>query len=313
MTNRVIPPEVKALGNRFLPWESDVILRKPDGPPKGLRLSEPCGACCMLDFFLERPSVVNDGVSLEGHLKADIFIQQLLMPNTTVEVEKVYQWAAKGFSGMDCVVDTFGDGLYDDYRQSNDPYSGHYELKTSSDVKPKPKRGNREQVIRQRVVMARHYGITDAELFNSYLFIVSKEGRQTNKVHGPFLVVPTDEELEVAQRDIDLRVQVYDDLVEDGETDPYEHPLLRELRRKKCTRCFPLEKAELPPDINKVLDKGKKDWDNWVEAQRLAKWMKKVKEDVRPLVPAGKSMETDYFLIRHTEAGKFFIDPKNLK
>lgn len=311
---RVIPAEVKALGNRFLVWESDVVLRANSGPPKGLRLSEPCGACTLLDYFLERPSVVNDGVSMSGHMLADCFIQGLLEPVCNVEVEKIYQWADKGFSGMDAIVEPIGYcELGFGHTWSGHPYIGHWELKTSSENNPKPKRSNREQVIRQRVVMARHYGITDDKLFNSYIVIITKSGRRTNWVHGPFLIQPTKEELEVAARDIDLRVQVYDDIVEDGlEDDPYQHPLLKGLRRGSCTRCFPLEKAEPTNELLDIFKNGRDDWDNWILQQKLTKWINSTKEAVKPLVPEGKSVETDYFLIRHTESGRLYIDPRNL-
>lgn len=310
-TKRKIPKEVKKLGNRFLPWNADITLRPPDGPPKGLRLSEPCGACCLLDFILEKPSVVNDGVSMAGHMYADIFIQTLLNPVCHPEVEKVYQWATTGWSGMDAVVDTHaGDGLYGFKGESS--YVGHYEFKTSSEQNPKPKLANRQQVIRQRVVMARYYGILDKDLFNSYIFIISKGGRQTNRVHGPFLIEPTAEELLEAQRDIDLRIQVYDDILEDQLEDPYEHPLLKTLRRGSCTRCFPLERAEPTPELESVFTNGRQDWEDWIQQQKLAAWIKDVKEKAKPFVPMGQQVETDYFLIRHTESGRLYIDPKNL-
>lgn len=313
MTERYIPDEVKALGGQFLPWkEEGYTFRTPDGPPKGLRLSEPCGACCIVDYFQHRKNVVNNGISLDGHLKADIFVQGLLMPNTDgITVEKEYPWATKGTSGMDCIVDPWDKGLLSDMERN--PYVGHYEFKTTSDQgNVKPKLANREQVIRQRVVMALHHGVTDAELFNSYIFIISKEGKKTNWVFKPFLIEPTAEELAYAQRDVDLRVQVFDDLIEDEVEDPFEHPLLKQMRRKTCTRCFPLEKAPAPPGVDKILNGGRKDWDRWTEFQRTDKWMKKVKKEIRPLVPMGQQVETEHFLIRHTESGKLYIDAKNL-
>lgn len=312
--SRKIPKEVKALGGRYLAWPEDGFhIRKPDGPPKGLRLSEPCGACCILDYFLDRGSVVSDGVSLAGHLWADVFIQGLLEPHATVEVEKVFQWAPKGFSGMDCVIDPLGDGRIPKVKTGN-PYTGHYEFKTSSEQNPKPKLGNREQVIRQRVVMARQYGVTDAELFNSYIFIISKSGNQTCRTFGPFLIDPTKEELKTATKDIDLRIQVYEDIIEDGiEKEPEQHSLLRELRRGSCTRCFPLNKAEPSQELLDIFERGRDDWDDWILQQKLTKWIKDVKESVKEVVPEGEQVETDYFLVRHTESGRLYVDPKNLK
>lgn len=301
MIKRKIPKEVRALANRFLPWERELNLRPPDGPPKGLRLSEPCGACCILDYFLDRKSLVNDGVSLEGHLKADIFFQSLVMPSARVEIEKVYQWAEKGFSGMDGIV------------EDDCPLQAHYELKTSSDQNPKPKRNNREQVIRQRVVMARYYGITDDKLFPSYIFIICKSGHKSNYVYGPFLIEATKEELESAARDIDLRIQVYDDIIEDGlEDDPHQHPLLKEMRRGSCTRCFPLQVAEPSEALLGVFSRGRDDWDDWTKHDKLSKWIKDKKEEVKPLVPKGEIVETPYFLVRHTESGRLYVDPRNL-
>lgn len=314
MSNRIIPDEVKALGGgRTLPWTETLTLRPPHGPPKGLRLSQPCGSCCILDYFLERKSMVSDGVSLAGHLYADVFIQSLLVPVCMPQVEKEYNWADKGTSGMDTVVDPFDDGLYDDPAQSGDPYIGHYEYKTTSDKKPKPSKGNREQVIRQRVVMARQYGITDEELFNSYIFMISKEGKNTGRVYGPFLVEPTEAELKLAQRDIDLRVQVYDDIIEDGlQHDPLQHPLMRELRKGTCTTCFPLQLAEPSEEVLDIFNRGRDDWEDWVNQERLAKWTKDMKDKIKPFVPEGERVETPYFLIRHTESGRLYIDAKNL-
>lgn len=308
---RKIPPEIKALGNRFLPWNDAVTLRAPDGPPKGLRLSEPCGACCILDYFLDRKSFISEGVSTFGHLYADLFIQTLLEPVTNPQVEKVYQWAPKGFSGMDTVVEGYAEPWYGDI---DDPYVGHYEYKTTSkDLNPKPTKANREQVIRQRVVMARHYGVTDAELFNSYIFIISKDGKNTGRVSKPFLIDPTADELRIAQRDIDLRVLVYEDVLEDGlEEDPLQHPLLRELRKGSCTRCFPLQEADPSDELTEIFNRGRVDWEDWIEYQRLEKWLKRTKEAVKPLVPLGEKIQTEYFLIRHTETGRLSIDPKNI-
>lgn len=310
--SRKIPKEVKALGGKFLPWpEQGINLRPPDGPRKGLRLSEDCGACCILDYFLERPSVVNDGVSMAGHMYADIFIQSLLEPVCNPQVEKEYQWAPKGWSGMDTVVDSYNeDGFYVDSDDS--PYTGHYEYKTSSEDSPKPKAYNRRQVIRQRVVMARNYGITDAQLFNSYIFMIGKSGLQSGKVFGPFLVEPDAEELQAAINDIDLRIEVYQDIVEDGLENPYDHPLLKDLRRGTCTRCFPLEVTESTPELDQTLG-GREEWDKWIQAEGLTKWQKEVKDSVKQLVPAGERTETDYFLVRHTESGRLYIDAKSLK
>lgn len=310
---RKIPKEVKALGGKFLPWpEQGINLRKPDGPPKGLRLSEDCGACCILDYFLDRPSVVNDGVSMAGRLYADIFIQSLLEPVCDPQVEKVYQWAPKGWSGMDTVVDTHDGKGWRDSKGGESPYLGHYEYKTSSDDHPKPKAYNRRQVIRQRVVMARHYGITDEQLFNSYIFMIGKKGINSGKVYGPYLIEPTEEELKAAQDDIDLRVEVYTDIIEDDIEDPYDHPLLRDLRRGTCTRCFPLETDESTPELEDALG-GRDAWDQWIKAEQLTKWQKEIKDSVRPLVAAGKTIETDYFLVRHTEGGRLYVDAKNIK
>lgn len=309
--SRKIPKEVKAFGGKFLPWpESGINLRKPDGPPKGLRLSEDCGACCILDYFLERPSVVNEGVSMAGHLYADIFIQSLLEPVCDPQVEKVYQWAPKGWSGMDCIVEAneYPLGSAD----INNPYTAHYEFKTSSDLKPKPKAYNRRQVIRQRVVMARHYGISDNELFNSYIFMIGKAGVESGKVFGPFLIVPTEEELKAAQDDIDLRIEVFEDIIEEGIENPYDHPLLKDLRRGTCTRCYPLEAEEPSKELEQELG-GRDAWDRWTEADSLTKWQKEVKDKIRPLVAAGKTVDTEYFLVRHTESGRLYIDAKNIK
>jgi len=307
---RKIPKEIKALGSRYLEWPKDgVILRDPGGPPKGMRLSQECGACCLLDYFLDRGSVVTDGVSLSGHLIADLFLQSMVMPHATVEVEKPFQWASKGFSGMDGIVDPTGTGVYDPRL----PYQCHLEIKSSSEQNPKPKLNNREQTIRQRIVMARQYGITDKQLMSTYIFIISKSGHQTFRVHGPFPIAPTAEELERLARDIDLRIQVFDDIVEDGlEADPHQHSLLRQLRRGSCTRCFPLEKAEPSDELLDIFDRGQVDFDEWVEYQRLTKWVKERKEAAKPVVPEGQQVETDYFLIRHTESGRLYIDPKNL-
>lgn len=315
--SRKIPQEIKDLGGIFLPWNKEITLRPPDGPPKGLRLSEDCGACCILDYFLDRPSVVNDGVNMAGHLYADIFVQTLLEPVCNPQVEKVYQWAPKGFSGMDTVVDPYCDGLYIPNSIDMDPewyghYVGHYEYKTSSEEKPKPKSYNRRQVVRQRVVMARHYGISDAELFNSYIFMIGKSGRQSGKTFGPFLIVPTEEELQDATDTIDLRIAIYEDILEDGLESPYDHPLLKEARRGTCTRCYPLEHDEPSDDLTEAMG-GREDWDKWIQAEALTKWQKEVKDRIKPLVEAGKKIETDYFLIRHTEGGRLYIDAKNIK
>lgn len=307
---RKIPKEVKELGGIFLPW-IEMKLDGRDEPTKGLRLSQDCGACCILDYILDKPSVVNDGVNMIGHIYAEIFIKTLIAPHAEVVREKEYQWASKGISGMDAIVDTHDNRGWRDTKGSESPYLGHYELKTSSEENPKPKSYNRRQVIRQRVAMARHYGITDAELFNSYIFIVGKSGRQSGKVFGPFLIEPTEEELKIAQDDIDLRVEVYEDIVEDGLEDPYEHPLLRELRYGTCTRCFPLEAAEPSDDLKDLLD-TRDNWDDWVEGERLTKWQKDIKDKVKPLVPLGEKQETEYFLVRHTEGGRLYLDAKNL-
>lgn len=309
-----LSPDIKALGGRFLPWPEDGIhIRKPDGPPKGLRLSEPCGACCLLDYFQERKNFVSDGVSYEGHLKADAFFQSLVVPVAPVEIEKVYQWSVKGFSGMDGVVDPSGIGL-NRHGECGFELQAHYEIKTTSDEgKVKPKLANVEQVIRQRVVMARHYGIDQGEMFPSVIFVIQKGGKRTNWIHGPFLVEPTKEQLEIAQRDIDLRIQVFEDLIEDEEDDPHEHPLLRTMRRGLCTRCFPLERAEAPAEVESVLDRGKKDWDDWKEYERLTKWAKQIKDKMKKVAPVGQQVETEHFLIRHTESGRLYIDIKQLK
>lgn len=305
--------EIKALGGRYLPWTQEITLRPPDGPPKGLRLSEPCGACCLIDFFEERKSFVSDGVNSDGHQKADWFFQELVLPCAPMlEIEKVYHWATKGWSGMDGIIDPAGDGR-NRHGEPGFEYQCHLEMKTTSDDgNVKPKLANREQVIRQRVVMARSYGLTDKELFPSVIFIVQKAGKRTNWIHGPFLIEPTPEELAYAQRDVDLRIQVFDDLIEDGCTDPREHPLLRSMRRGTCSRCFPLERAEADPGLDKILNGGRKDWERWIAYQKTDKWMKKIKDKVKPLVPLGQQVETEYFLIRHTESGRLYIDPRNL-
>lgn len=255
--------------------------------------------------------MVNDGVSMAGHMYADIFIQGLLEPVCDPQVEKPFQWAPEGISGMDTIVDPLGNGRYD--QMDKNPYACHMEYKTSSEDKPKPKSDNIRQVIRQRVVMARKYGITDDQLFNSYIFIIQKSGRNSCKVVGPFLVTPTAEELKTAQDDIDLRVAVYEDIIEEGLQDnPYDHPLLKELRYKTCTRCFPLEAAEATPELENTLG-GRDEWEKWIQADSLTKWQAEFKKKVRPLVEAGKTVETDYFLVRFTESGRLYIDPKTLK
>lgn len=315
--SRNITDEVKELGGVFIPWTSSITIRPPEGPPLGLRLSEPCSACCIIDFFLDRPSVVSEGVSLSGHMYADLFVQGLLEPVTDVIVEREYNWMPEhGTSGMDAVVEperNDGESWLDAIRRSENPYMGHYEFKTTSEDNPKPKGYNRSQVIRQRVVMAREYGITDDQLFNSYIFLIQKSGRQSGKVVGPFLIQPSAEEIAEASMQIDLRIAVYDDIVEEG-VHPLDHPLMQRMRNNgTCTRCFPLEKVDATPELESVFKNGREDWNDWIEYQRLDKWIKSVKDKVKPLVPAGKSMETDYFLVRSTESGRLYVDPKNLK
>lgn len=307
---RVIPEEVKALGNRFLPWpENEISLRPRSEPPKGLRLSEGCGSCCILNFFLDRKSFINAGIEWSGHMYADLFVETLLRPVCPVEVEKEYKWLPEhGTSGMDAVVDPCEDGLT---APGDSAYIGHYEFKsTSSDANPKPSKDNREQVIRQRVVMARNYGISDAELFNSYIFLISKSGKKTNWVYGPFLITPTAEELKIAQDDIDLRAMVYNDIIEDG-IHPQDHPLLKSLRRGTCTTCFPLERSLDEGRLSKILG-GRLEYDRWTKAENDARWQKKVKEKLKPEIEPGNQIETDYFVVRHTESGRLYVDPKTL-
>lgn len=303
---------MRALGGRFLPWQSsEITLRAKSEPPKGLRLSEPCGACCILNFFLDRKSFINAGIEWSGHMYADLFVETLLRPNCGIsgpEVEKEYKWLPEhGTSGMDAVFDPYEDGLL---LSDNHPLIGHYEFKsTSSDANPKPSKDNREQVIRQRVVMARCYGISDAELFNSYIFLISKSGKKTNWVYGPFLIEPTAKELKIAQDDIDLRVMVYNDIIEDGITSE-DHPLLRSLRRGTCTVCFPLERSgDDGGELAKILG-GRTEHDRWTETDSGARWQKQIKEKLKPKIEMGKQIETDYFVVRHTESGRLYVDPK---
>lgn len=239
---------------------------------------------------------------------ADLFVATSLAPHCPVEVEKEYKWLPEhGTSGMDAVVDPSNDGQF---KLLDNRYTGHYEFKsTSSDANPKPTRDNREQVIRQRVVMARSYGISDQQLFNSYIFLISKSGKKTNWVYGPFLIEPTAEELKIAQDDIDLRVMVYNDIIEDG-IHPQDHPLLRSLRRGTCTACFPLERSgDDDGELAEILG-GRSEHDRWTKTDSGTRWQKQVKEKLKPKIEMGKQIETDYFVVRHTESGRLYVDPK---
>lgn len=303
----MLTQELIDLGNQYLPWpESGLELRKPEGPSPGLRLSNDCGACRILDFFLQRENnYVSDGVSLAGHMLADLFIQALLPEH--VEVEREFEWLPKkkdgecdAKSGMDALI------LKDD-----SPYRAHYEFKTSSKENPKPLAYNRRQVIRQRVVMAREFKCSDTELPPSVIYIIEKAGKTTNYIRGPFHIEPTAEELAHAWKDIDLTTAIYMDIVEDG-VHPEDHPLLKQIQGKGCYDCFPRPVGEASAELKALIDGEYKK--NIVQYEKYSKWYKEFREEkVRPLIDKGTDLETDKFVVKHTASGTLKIDARRPK
>lgn len=291
----MLTEEIIALGERYLPWpENGASLRPPGELADGLRLSNDCGACRILDYFHKRRSYVSQGVSLAGHMYADIFIQSLLPDH--VMVEREFDWIC-GKSGMDGLI------LKEDC-----PYRAHYEFKTSSKPNPKPLAYNIRQVIRQRVVIARELGLEYDKIVPSVIFIMEKAGAKSSFIRGPFEVTPTEQQYRDAEMDIDLTTQVYLDVREDG-VDPIDHPLLKKLQRSGCHNCFPMPQSEADALLSKLVDEEYHRKNK--EYEKLKDWRDKHREEkIRPLVEVGQKVVTDKYEVSHTTNGRLLISKK---
>jgi hypothetical protein len=231
---------------------------------------------------------------------ADLFVQSLLPAHT--EVEREFEWVPRcdkghgGRSGMDALV-------------LDGPLRAHYEFKTSSKSAPRPLAYNVRQVHRQRVVMARGFGITDAELPPSVIFIIEKSGQTTGKINGPYHIQPTETELADAQEDIDIRTLVYQDVLEDG-IDPLDHPLLKKIQRNGCYNCFAMPKAEADAKVEALM---KEYHTKNREFEKLKVWRDEFREErLRPLVEKGVSLQTEKYDVKHSKAGKLLITQRKI-
>jgi hypothetical protein len=239
----------------------------------------------MTEYFVPGDyTQINEGVSLMGHLLADLFIQSSFghmgmtfhdedpddLGKNPVDVELPIDWK-HGVTRLDAVV-------------WSGPYAGHFEVKTSSDKSPRPSKDNRSQVIRQRAVASRFLGM---ELPQSYVVIIGKSGLLSCYSYGPFPITPTDEEVEQADEELALIDLVMDDLLQvSGAVDPRDHPLARELCR--CSACFPPTREEADALLREMLDN---EYDDAVQAgnERLRKELAaQVKEHVEP----GQSLQS---------------------
>lgn len=299
----MLTPEIIALGNRWLP---DVNFNRNERAPvaPGLRLSNPCGACRILDYFEERGSRVTQGVSSVGHLYADWFIETLLKPGVQqwcseqypelpaeeVAVEPLFNWGA-GESGLDSLVE-------------NTAYRAHYEYKTSSQKDPKPSRDNIEQVVRQRVNIARNRKQGYDEIPQSVIFIIGKSGHFSSYVYGPFEIAPTPEQYAAAERDMDLTCAVFRDCKDDG-ADPRSHPLIRDLQRSGCYDCFPIEIQPADDDLQALLDD---EWHAHIHGYDAAvAWRADIERQIKLIVPKGEKKQTGRYIAHHQKNGALKI------
>lgn len=280
---------LEALGGNFLPWPSGGLsLRAPsESMPDGLRLSTDCPSRRIIEYFDSDGFVgVTDGVSLSGHMYADLFIQSLLGTDDVL-VETPVPWAC-GHTALDAVV-------------MSGPRTAHFELKTSSSKSPKPTKDQRRQVLRQRVVCER----AGVYLPQSVIFIIGKSGHFSGFVYGPFFIDPTEEELAETRREIDLVELIFDDVRRDG-IDPRDHELIRDLCR--CSECFPPTAEEASAEVRELLDTEYSE--NIPLLKDLELWATGFKDKMRKLIPVGKIVESGKWRVNHTKSGSILIKPR---
>jgi hypothetical protein len=285
-----LTPELIALGERFLPWpEGGLHFRAPDPLPNGLRLSEDCPARRILEYFeADSFDCVTAGVSLAGHLYADLFIQALLPP--TVSVEWAIPWLPNDMATtrLDAVA---WDG----------PLAAHYELKTASKKSPTPTADNRRQVIRQRGIA--HMMGTKLPP-TSVVFIIGKSGHLSCYVYGPFEIIPNEFEWESTLEELHLVNLVMGDILRDG-VYPREHPLVHDLCR--CTQCYPIPVVAGDDNLVELVDGV---YSGGIDDYQFAKsWYGDIREDVRKLISPGESRDTPGgWIIKHSKKGRLTIE-----
>lgn len=147
--------------------------------PDGFRCSTDCPSRRYLEYVdPDRFIPFNEGVGVMGHLLAQVWIHNAFAQYTT-SVEFEIPWQG-GFAHIDCVV---WDG----------PHAGCYEIKTTSDKDPKPKRENERQV-RRMIALADKAGLDLPSPFR--IVVIGKAGNQSGWVRGPWTVTLSEEDRE---------------------------------------------------------------------------------------------------------------------
>jgi len=281
--------DITGLGERFIEWPEDreVTLRANEGVRSGLRLSTDCPARRILEYLEpEEFGMVTRGVSLTGHLFADLFIQTCLPEDVSVEYE--IDWGL-GKTALDAVV-------------WEGPLAAHYELKTSSAKNPHPSLDNRRQVCRVRVAAER----AGVELPDSVIFIIGKAGHLSGFVYGPFPAMPTADELRLTHDELDLTDAVFEEVK--GMENPREHPALKMMCR--CALCYPPTPEEAEDDLRRMLDG---EYEQLIGDYMAAKeWNDRFKERVKQMVQPDSEVLSARWRVRVSKTGRMTIARRKL-
>lgn len=297
MVDQITESPIRDLGGKYLDYPDNFIPRADQHSPlKGMRLSEPCPAARVIKLVdPQRYFQFNKGIGNMGHLLEHVYLDQMPALDEGAEAEQQYKIQWDKYGGYTSVTHL-------DYVRIGDEYEAHLEVKTTSKDEWKPDKGNRMQVVRNRIAAAQQ-GVT---LPDSWFIGINKKN---SWIFPPVPAVWTTDEwnCEAASMEVSIiGLQVMVDNESLAAAEDYLRP------HCTCSYCYEHTKTADDTVVEQVLDKLDGEASLFMDDYVTAKeWYKGFSSELLELMPVGHSdiIGTSYSVRRLKNSVKVYPTP----